>query len=296
MSNANIHTLITERSGNPGKGQSRFPLTIDVPPYTPYDLAGDTKRRFASHLARTRALIMAHQHLPDLEHDIIRILQQRGKAYLTVRQVVASLRTRVRQQLGLTRSQATAELLKKMTPLLGTSLQVYRGSRSVYIGQKQSPAEFILHRVQQSPGLSPKQLGLGLPLPKHSYIATLNMLLEAGTLVCTFKDPHLPVLHISRHTPPQEMAPANGGNERAAFQTAYNEVGHGRSFVRIHRLRDALPWARERFERVLQALVADYTIELHGGDPSVMTAEELHQSFTAADGTLYIALSWRGNT
>jgi len=240
---------------------------------------------------------MAHQHLPDLEHDIIRILQQRGKAYLTVRQVVASLRMRVRQQLGLTRNHTTAELLKKMAPLLGASLQVYRGSRSVYIGQKQSPAEFILYRVQQSPGISPKQLGLGLPLPKHSYIATLNMLLEAGTLVCTFKDHHLPVLHIPRHTPRQEeMAPANGGNERAAFQTAYNEVGHGRSFVRIHRLRDALPWARERFERVLQALVADYTIELHGGDPAVLSAAELRQSFTAADGTLYIALSWRGKT
>jgi len=237
-----------------------------------------------------------HQHLPDLEHDILRVLHQRGKAYLTLRQLVASLRTRVRQQLGLTKGQSTAELLTKMTPLLGASLQVYRGSTSVYIGQKHSPAELILHRVRQSPGMSPKQLGLGLPLSKHSYIATLNALLETGTVVCTFKDNHMPVLHITRNTPPQDLAPGNGENERAAFQTAYNEVGHGRSFVRLHRLRDALPWPRERFERVLRELVADYTIELHGGDPSVMTEEELRQSFTAADGTLYIALSWRGKT
>ena len=239
---------------------------------------------------------MAQPPLPDLEHDILRVLHQRGKAYLTVRQIVASLRARVRQQLGLTRSHTTAQLLNKMIPWLGESLQVYRGSTSVYIGQQQSPAEFILHRVRQSPGLSPKQLGLGLPLSKHSYIAALNTLLETGTVVCTFKDNHMPVLHISRNTPSQDLAPANGGNERTAFQAAYNEVGHGRSFVRIHRLRDALPWPRERFERVLRELVTDYTIELHGGDPSVMTAEELRQSFTAADGTLYIALSWRGKT
>jgi len=235
-------------------------------------------------------------------------LHQRGKAYLTVRQLVASLRTRVRQQLGLTKSQATAELLKKMTPWLGESLQVYRGSRSVYIGQKHSPAEIILQRVQQSPGISPKQLGLGLPLPKHSYIATLNTLLETGTVVCTFKDNHMPVLDIARNVPgaaasaqgrqalPQDLAPTYGANERAAFQTAYNVVGQGRSFVRIHRLRDAIPWPRQRFERVLRELVADYTLELHGGDPSMMTEEELRQSFTAADGTLYIALSWRGKT
>ena len=239
---------------------------------------------------------MAQQPLPDLEHEIIRILHTRGKIYLTVRQVVASLRTRVRQQLGLTRSQTTAELLKKMTPLLGASLQVYRGARSICIGHKHAPAELILHRVRQSPGISPKQLGLGLPLPKHSYIATLNTLLEAGTVVCTFKDNHMPMLHMSRHAPSQDMVQDHGENATAAFQAAYNEVGHGRSFVRIHRLRDALPWPRERFDGVLRDLVAAYTIELHGGDPSVMTAEELRQSFTAADGTLYIALSWRGKT
>ena len=62
-----------------------------------------------------------------------------------------------------------------------------------------------------------------------------------------------------------------------------------------HALRDALPWPRERFDGVLRALLTDYTVELHGGDPSVMTDEELRHSFTDADGTLYIALSWRGH-
>lgn len=239
---------------------------------------------------------MTQRPLPDLEQDILRILQQRSKAYLPVRQIVASLRARVRQQLGLTKRQTTAELLNKLTPWLGASLQVYRVSRSVYIGQRQAPAAFILQRVRQSPGLSPKQLGLGLPLSQPSYIVTLNALLAAGTVVCTFKDNHMPMLHIARDTPPQDLAPAHGGDERAAFQAAYNEVGQGRSFVRIHRLRDALPWPRARFEGVLRTLVADYTVELHGGDPSLLTAEELRQSFTAADGTLYIALSWRGTT
>jgi hypothetical protein len=237
---------------------------------------------------------MTPQLLPHLAQDIVHILQQRGKEYVTVRQVVASLPRRMRQQLDLTRRQSTAELLKKMTPWLGESLQVYHGSKSVYIGQKHSPAELILSKVQQSPGISPKKLGLGLPLARRHYLAALNALLETGTLVCTFKDNHLPVLHLSRQVLPSEPAPASATNERAAFQTAYAAVGQGRSFVRIHRLRDALPWPHQRFDQVLQALVADYTVELHGGDPSVMTQEELRHSFTAADGTLYIALSWRG--
>ena len=239
---------------------------------------------------------MAQQPRPDLEQDIIGILHKRGKDYLTVRQIVASLSTRVRQQLSLTTRHTTADLLKKITPWLGESLQVYHASTSIYIGQKRAPTDLILHRVQQHPGISPRQLGLGLPLSKHSYITALNALLGTGTVVCTFKDNHMPILHLAANPPARDPAPASGGDDRLTFHAAYNTIGQGRSFVRIHRLRDALPWPRARFDRVLRELLVDYTVELHGGDPSVMTAAELCDSFTDVDGTLYIALSWRGHT
>lgn len=237
---------------------------------------------------------MASQSLPNMAQHITRVLQQRGKAYLTLRQVITGLPARLRRDLGLTQRLATAELLKKITPFLDNGLQVYRGTTAIYIGQKHSPTEFLVQQIQQHPGISPKQLGLRLPLSKQTYIAALNTLLETGTVVCTFKDTHMPALHMAGSTPPLAMAQNSGENERAAFLAAYQEIGQGRSFVRIHRLRDALPWPRERFDRVLEALATDYTIELHGGDPSVMIAEELRQSFTAGDGMLYIALSWRG--
>jgi len=237
---------------------------------------------------------MDQQQVSAIAQDIKRILHRRGKDYLTVRQISASLSRHVRQQLGLTARHSTADVLKQLTPCLGENLQVYHGPTAIYIGQKRAPAEIILQRVQQHPGISPKQLGLGLPLPKRSYITALNDLLSTGTIVCTFKDNHMPMLHLSSHAPAQGTAQASVEDDRLAFHTAYTAVGHGRSFVRIHRLRDALPWPRERFDGVLRALLADYTVELHGGDPSVMTAEELRHSFTDADGTLYIALSWRG--
>ena len=105
----------------------------------------------------------------------------------------------------------------------------------------------------------------------------------------------MPMLHLSSNTLVKDTAQACEEDDRAALHAAYQTIGQGRSFVRIHRLRDALPWPRARFERVLRELLADYTVELHGGDPSVMTEEELRHSFTDADGTLYIALSWRGH-
>src|SRR4029453_16235765 len=174
----------------------------------------------------------------------------RGKDYLPRRQISASLSRCVRQQLSLTTRHSTADMLKKLTPWLGESLQVYHGPTSIYIGQTRSPADLILQRVQQPPGISPKQLGLELPLSKRHYITALNNLLGTGTVVCTFKDNHMPMLHLASHTPAQNTAQTSVEDDHLAFHTAYNTVGHGRSFVRIHRLRDALSWPRERFDGV----------------------------------------------
>jgi hypothetical protein len=171
-----------------------------------------------------------------ISHKILTYFTQAGKDYLTVRQISVSLTAR----------HSTADMLKKLMPWLGESLQVYHGPASIYIGQKRSPAELILQRVQQHPGSSPKQLGLGLPLSKRNYITALNDLLDTGTVVCTFKDNHMPMLHLSSHAPAQGTSQASAADDRLAFHTAYNAVGRGCSFVRIHRLCDALPWPHER--------------------------------------------------
>ena len=38
----------------------------------------------------------------------------------------------------------------------------------------------------------------------------------------------------------------------------------------------------------------DDGVELHGGDPGSLTAEELDGSYRDAHGTLYLTVSWRG--
>lgn len=95
---------------------------------------------------------------------------------------------------------------------------------------------------------------------------------------------------------PTSVESVESGDDRLAFQAAYDEVGQGRDFVRIHRLREALEWPREHFERVLRDLMGDYTVELHGGDPSLLTATDLRNSYTDEHGTLFITLSWRGQS
>lgn len=241
---------------------------------------------------------MDTDRLVDVEQLVLALLQKQGKDYLTVKQVVAGLPSAPRKRLGLRASQPVAALLRQLTPHLGQRLHVYKGSRSSYIGRNLSPEELIVGRIRQRPGISSKQLGTQLPLMKKPYLTALNALLKTGAVVCTLRDNHTPCLMlVGAQVPLPEttsVESVESGDDRLAFKAVYDEVGQGSDFVRIHRLREALEWTRERFERVLMDLMGDYTVELHGGDPSLLTAADLHNSYTDEHGTLFMTLSWRG--
>ena len=79
------------------------------------------------------------------------------------------------------------------------------------------------------------------------------------------------------------------------FRAAYEAAGGGRHFVRIHRVRErlyALGWSDEQFDHILEELRARMAIELHGGDPSQLTRDEIQASYSS-HGNLSITLSWR---
>jgi hypothetical protein len=80
---------------------------------------------------------------------------------------------------------------------------------------------------------------------------------------------------------------------RQQWCAAYNVIGKGKGFVRLHRIREALGWPRDEFDRVLETLVAGYHVELHGGDPSRLSPAEVADSCQDAHGTLYLTVSWR---
>lgn len=238
---------------------------------------------------------MVTDPLFDLEQIILALLQKHGKDYLTVKQLVAGLPAASRKRLALTVTQPTTALLHKLTPYLGTRVHVYKGSRSAYIGRSMPLEELLVRAIRHKPGVSSKQLGTQLPVAKKPYMMALNALLKTGAIVCTLKENHMPCLTIAdAHVPLPATTPEVSGGDRDAFKEAYGKVGQGRDFVRIHRLREALQWPRERFDRVVMDLMTDYTVELHGGDPSRLTETDVRNSFIDERGTLYITLSWRG--
>jgi hypothetical protein len=231
----------------------------------------------------------------NLESLIIALLQKHARDYLTVKQVVAGLPSATRRRLALTPKQTITALVQKLMPHLGDKVQVYKGSRSTYIGRSMPLQEMILRHMRQKPGLSSRQLGLQLPVTKKPYLTALNALLQTGAVVCTLKDDHTPCFKVADAPLSRPAARSETvEDDQTALRAAYEHVGQGRNFVRIHRLRQYLQWPRERFDQALQDLMAAYTVELHGGDPSLLSETDLRDSYLGANGMLYITLSWRG--
>jgi len=87
--------------------------------------------------------------------------------------------------------------------------------------------------------------------------------------------------------------PMSTPQARQQWRAAYDAIGKGEGFVRLHRIREALGWPRDEFDRVLETLVAGYHVELHGGDPSRLSPSEIADSYQDSRGALYLTVSWR---
>lgn len=79
---------------------------------------------------------------------------------------------------------------------------------------------------------------------------------------------------------------------RTQLQHAYRSLSAGHDWVAIHQLRHLLPWSRERFDAVLEALRADHLVELDRGELEDMGQDALRDSYHVY-GQCYSRLRWR---
>lgn len=234
--------------------------------------------------------------ISDIETQISDILKKKKRNYLTATQLRNSLSAVFLKRIGLNKNKGSSDILNRLKPYFGNALREYKGTRYTYIGFAMSPKEMIKDKIRKNPGISFKNLAKDLPVGKKDFISDLNRLLESGELICTFNENGIPGLKLSARVGAQLRLEEAAVNSRSAFEAAYRRVGKGQKFVRIHRIREYLSWPKKQFDETLKSLMADYTIELHGGDPSAMSDKEIKGSFLGDDGLLYINLTWWGDT
>ena len=232
-----------------------------------------------------------------LRERIERALERAERDYLTVPQLVRSLPKRLRQALGVEGETRAGHIAERIRLLLGEGVLIRKGQRSLCLCRDLSEGELIRREAARKPGLTSKQLKTKLPLRESDFLPALNSLLQRGDLFCTLNREHRALMHPAEQPAEaqvreeEEQAPMSS-EEKMAFHKAYEAVGRGRRFVRIHLVREHLQWPRERFDRVLSELRRNFQVQLHGGDLSSMTETEIRDSYTDEQGRLYITLTW----
>ncbi len=226
------------------------------------------------------------------------LLIKRSKDFLTVNQIRDSLPTEIIRFLGLKkRSSPVAEVIKKLRPFFNGKLREYKGARTRYIGLDMSYEDLVVNTLTNNLQISSKKLRNRLPMVNREFILTLNSLLTSGKITCVLDEkshtPRLFAICQSNNSENQGDKPEN--HDIVLFKKAYNLVGKGLSFVRIHRIRDQLNWSDERFDRILKNLRKEHMIQLQGGDPSMLTESELKRSFVDEKGRQRITVTWVKN-
>ncbi|WP_207679644.1 hypothetical protein [Desulfonema magnum] len=242
---------------------------------------------------------MEKEIIPDIQKKISDVLKKSEKDYLTITQIRTGLPTALLKYLELTKNSGPADVLKKLRPYIKGDIREYKGAKTSYIGFNMPLKEIIFNKICQKSGSSSAgKLAQYLPMLKKDYISNLNQLLEEGRVLCALNETYKPFLTISSEIKRPEQIQAaprkEPSDESAAFKTAYDMVGKGRSFVRIHRIREHLNWPKEHFDRVLRYLRRNYVIQLQGGDPSLMTDQEINDSFIDENGIFYVTVTWKG--
>ncbi|MBF0451790.1 MAG: hypothetical protein HQK75_13890, partial [Candidatus Magnetomorum sp.] len=156
--------------------------------------------------------------------------------------------------------------------------------------------DLILNAIGKKPQSS-AQLKNYFPIPNNRLVDILTQLVSSGKICVELTPKH--TLKLSLNKTFQESQILNhvqenqNDDDRTLMKRAYQDVCNGRIYVRIHEVRDYLKWSRDRFDRTLESLAGDFVIQLHYGDPSILTENELKNSYMDDEGEICITLTWR---
>jgi hypothetical protein len=79
--------------------------------------------------------------------------------------------------------------------------------------------------------------------------------------------------------------------QRQQFYHAYQSLNKRHDWVTIHQLRQLMPWSREHFDAVVEALRAESQLELERAEPGEMSEQALQESYQV-HGQVYRRLRW----
>ncbi|MBF0260496.1 MAG: hypothetical protein HQL97_01490 [Magnetococcales bacterium] len=230
---------------------------------------------------------------------IVERLQAQAKLFVSRNEFFKLIGVVQARALGVSPGDPVTALNEALQRHCGETLRVVQGGRTLYVAWNLPDEAFLLEKARRLTTFTPAQLALNLPMPKLRVAPAITRLLESGEMVCVgLKADFTPVLKFAERGETSRIAPEPlpvtrpDPDDETALHEAFLEIGQGRNFVAIHRLRAHLGWERERFDRAILRLQSAERILLNMGDPTRLTRAELENAYQDRNGMRYLTLNW----
>ncbi len=241
------------------------------------------------------------EKLFNVNEELLKILQKSNKEFISLSNLRKAMSADLRKQLKIASKTTTPDLRKILTPHIGATLTLRkggRGGRSYFLATQFKPEELLLSFIRTAPGKKPSGLGLALPLGKAEILGALNNLLKSGEIRAELKDYNDPRFYAADkiHAPmpqPEVQAKENTviadpdelyRKQKAQFKEAFDDLDRGRIFVNIFEIRRQLGYPRDVFDDLLKRLRKEKVIQLNSGDVTLLSADEVDDSFIDENG------------
>lgn len=245
-----------------------------------------------------------------LDEILTKVKQEERKSYVSFSVLLTKLKSPGRKLFGLTEKKPSGPTIEKaLQPYLGGSFVILKNGAKLFLAFKLPIDEIALEALQikfQKGPFSPSTLAQFMPMKKDDFVASFNRLLEAGRISVSVNDKFIvTVRNVNTQAtfppspaprpsaPPSVSPPSPPQDDRKLFRDAFEQLDQGRIFVRICNLRRKLGWSEERFNSLLRKLRSEGAVQLHAGDVSSMTEDDIAQSFTDENNFFYATLTMK---
>ena len=254
-------------------------------------------------------------HLPDV---IAEIFRENKKSFMTLKQAVFHMPAQAKREAGIFGLTNAAEIQRIIEPMLENKYVFHRRGTFIFILEPKAHEEFILNTLEKK-AQTPKNIARFTPFSKKECSELIAGLVSQGRLtVKVDEDLQTRIYpnknqnaHIGSQQPEVQAEKAekeekiekpekHEKNTKYAeytvenFRNAFHSLDNGRIFVKISDLRKTLGWPRNIFDSALRQLRDAKLIQLHAGDASLMTPEEVKDCFTDENNFRMGTVTWHG--
>ena len=266
---------------------------------------------------------MPEVNLTDL---IEKIFKENQRSFLTLKQTIFFMSSKTKRELGILGLTNAAEMQKILAPFLDTKRYVFhRRGTFVFILEAKPHEDFVLEAVKKRTR-TPKDISRLVPFSKKETAGLIGKLIEKNLIRLSLDDdlqtriyyvpegkrekqketaaknpkPEIKTSVRSEENKAKQAKPKIEAKPEYAeytvenFRNAFHSLDNGRIFVRICDLRKILGWPRAIFDSALKQLRDAKLIQLHAGDVTLMTPEEVQDCFVDENGFRMGTITWHG--